>query len=72
MSDNDNEMPVEVVNLSYIRLGDDYAIRFTLHGVPQQLVLVPRIDSIELISVLYKAIMVVADPVGPCVNEQPY
>lgn len=69
---NDNELPTEIVNMSYIQLGDTFAIRFTLHGVQQQLILVPRIEPIELISVLFKAAMVAADPVGPCVNDEPY
>lgn len=72
MSDNNDEMPIELVNLSYIQLGDSHAIRFTLHGQPQQLILIPHIDPIVLISVLYKSVMVAADPVGPCVNDEPY
>jgi hypothetical protein len=71
MSDN-NEMPVELVRLSYICLGESHAIRFTLHGVQQNLVLVPGMDPLDLVSALFKTIMVVADPVGPCVNEEPY
>ena len=72
MSDNNDEMPVELVRLSYIQLGESFAIRFTLHGVQQNLVLVPGMDPLDLVSALFKTVMTVADPVGPCVNDQPY
>jgi predicted transcriptional regulator len=71
MSDRD-EMPIEIVRLSYVRYGDKYGIRFTLDGQEQQLVIVPAIDPIVLISTLFKTIQVLADPVGPCVNDEPY
>lgn len=71
MSDN-NDMPVELVRLSYIKLGESFAIRFTLHGVQQNLVLVPGMDPLDLVSALFKTVMTVSDPVGPCVNDEPY
>jgi len=72
MSDDDKELPVEIVRLSYIKMGDSHAIRFTIHGVQQNLVLVPGMEPLDLVAALFKTVMVVADPVGPCVNDEAY
>jgi hypothetical protein len=69
---SDNEMPEEIVRVSYVKLGDAHAIRFTINGVEQSLVLMPRIDPIVFVSSVFKTCMVLADPIGPCVNEEPY
>jgi len=67
-----DDMPIELVRLSYIKLGDTFAVRFTINGIEQSLILTPQIDQTLLVSSIFKTIMVLADPVGPCINEVPY
>jgi len=69
---SDHEMPEEIVRVSYIKLGDTHALRFTIDGVEQNLILMPRIEPTVFVASIFKTCMVLADPIGPCINEEPY
>lgn len=64
--------PKELVGFSLICMDNDYAIRFTINEIQQQLILVPAIDPRSLVESIYKSVILLSDPVGECINEIAY
>lgn len=63
--------PVEIVNASYQRIGSTFVVIFTINGEKQASLVVPECNPVDLISCMFKAIQITADPIGECVNEIP-
>ncbi len=62
----------ELLHVELLRNGNTYGIRFTINGLPQNVLVVPEVDPLELAQAVYKVCLQLADPIGPCVNEEPY
>ena len=65
------EEPVELLKVSYQQIGVSHVLMFVINGQEQLPILVPKCNEFELASCIQKMVNVIADPIGPCINEIP-